>query len=90
MTMTNFFLGLSLAISFLALLCFYRIVFGPGAWNRIVAVNVFGTKTTVVLLLMAFIYARVDMFVDISLIYALLNFIGTVAIAKFFEKKGEV
>ncbi|MDL1969385.1 MAG: monovalent cation/H+ antiporter complex subunit F [Candidatus Desulfofervidaceae bacterium] len=88
--MTNLFLAIGLAISFLALLCFYRVVYGPGVLNRIIAVNVVGTKTTVVLVLMAFIYARVDMFVDISLAYALLNFIGTIAIAKFFEKKGEV
>jgi len=41
------------------------------------------------LLLMGFIYNRVDMFIDISMVYALLNFIGTITAAKYLEIKGE-
>jgi multicomponent Na+:H+ antiporter subunit F len=50
--------------------------------------NVIGTKTMVILALMGFLYKRVDMFVDICLVYALLNFIVTLAAAKYFQRKG--
>ena len=42
-----------------------------------------GTKTMVLILAIGFLFDRLDMFVDISLAYAVLNFIGTIAIAKF-------
>jgi multicomponent Na+:H+ antiporter subunit F len=86
--MSDFFLVSSLVLTFLVLICLYRGVGGPGFFNRIVAVNVIGTKVVVILLLMGFIYERVDMFVDTSLGYAMLNFIGTLAVAKYIERKG--
>jgi len=85
--MQAFFLASALSLSFLVLLCLIRVVFGPAVFNRIVAINVIGTKTVVILALMGMIYGRMDMFVDISLVYALLNFIGTLAAAKYFERK---
>ncbi|HVP77399.1 MAG TPA: monovalent cation/H+ antiporter complex subunit F [Thermodesulfobacteriota bacterium] len=86
--MEDFFLALSLILGFFVLLCLYRVVRGPGVFNRIVGVNVIGTKTLVILALMGFLYKRVDMFVDICLVYALLNFISTLAAAKYFQRKG--
>ncbi|MDI6790599.1 MAG: monovalent cation/H+ antiporter complex subunit F [Thermodesulfobacteriota bacterium] len=88
--MQQFFMGVSIALSFLVLLCLYRAILGPFITNRIVGVGAIGTKTLIMLLLMGFIYDRVDMFVDISIAYALLNFIGTLAAAKYFEMRGEV
>jgi len=88
--MSSFFLYLGLGLFSLVLLCLYRGVFGPGVLNRIAAINAIGTKTLVILLLMGFIYKRVDMFIDISMVYALLNFIGTITAAKYLEIKGEV
>ncbi len=90
LNMQQFFMGVSIALSILVLLCLYRAVFGPFITNRIVGVGAIGTKTLIILLLMGFLYDRVDMFVDISIAYALLNFIGTLAAAKFFEMRGEV
>lgn len=84
--MQAFFLGAALVLSFLILLCLIRAAFGPAVFNRIVAINVIGTKTVVILALMGMIYGRMEMFVDISLVYALLNFIATLAAAKFFER----
>ena len=84
--MQAFFLGAALFLSFLVILSLIRAVFGPAVFNRIVAINVIGTKTVVILALMGMIYGRMDMFVDISLAYALLNFIGTLAAAKLFER----
>jgi multicomponent Na+:H+ antiporter subunit F len=88
--MNNFFLWLGMGLFVLVLLCLYRGVFGPGVLNRIAAISAIGTKTLIILLLMGFIYQRVEMFVDISMVYALLNFIGTVTVAKYLEMSGEI
>ncbi|HDH87770.1 MAG: hypothetical protein B6I32_02820 [Desulfobacterium sp. 4572_20] len=88
--MSNFFLYLGMGLFTLVFLCLYRGVFGPGVLNRIAAISAIGTKTLVILLIMGFIYHRVDMFVDISMVYALLNFIGTIAAAKYLENGGEI
>jgi len=88
--MDSFFLWISITLALLVLVCLYRGIFGPGFLNRIVAVNVIGTKTVVILTLMGFIYQRPDMFIDTALGYALLNFIGTLAAAKYLERKGHI
>lgn len=86
--MESFFITISIILGLLVLLCLYRVVFGPGLFNRLVGASVIGTKTLTLLLLIGFIYRRPDMFVDISLVYALLNFIVTIAAAKYFQRKG--
>lgn len=86
--MTTFFLIISIIILFLVFLCLYRAVFGPGMLNRIIAVNVIGTKTISILLFIGFMFDKLEFFIDISLVYAVINFIGTIAFAKYFERKG--
>ncbi|MBE9550918.1 MAG: pH regulation protein F [Proteobacteria bacterium] len=88
--MENFYLGVSIFICLLVLLCLYRVVYGPTIIDRIVGVGAIGTKTLLVLVLMGFIYDRIEMFLDISIVYAILNFIGTLAAAKYFEGRGEI
>jgi len=88
--MKDFFLWMSLILGFLILVSLYRGVGGPGFLNRIVGINVIGTKIVVILILMGLFIQRVDMFVDISLAYAFLNFIGTLAAAKYLERKGAI
>jgi multicomponent Na+:H+ antiporter subunit F len=88
MNLEQFFLTISIILGLFVLLCLYRVVFGPGVFNRLVGTSVIGTKTLIILLLIGFIYKRIDMFVDISLVYALLNFIVTIAAAKYFQRKG--
>ncbi len=63
-----------------------RLAIGPTAIDRIVAVNVFGTKTTVLLVIIGSIFGKVEMFVDFALAYALLNFIGSLAAARYLHK----
>jgi multicomponent Na+:H+ antiporter subunit F len=58
--------------------------------NRAAGISAIGTKTLIILLLMGVVYDRVDMFIDISMVYALLNFLGTVVLAKYLERTGEV
>lgn len=86
--MANFSLIISLILGFLALLCLYRGILGPTIFDRIISVSVIGTKTTIILLLMGVIYDRIDMFVDISIVYSLLNFMATLGAAKYFQRRG--
>ena len=67
------------------LLILYRVVQGPTLLDRIMAVNVIGTKTIVVLALIGFIRGRPSMYLDIALAYALINFITTVAVLRYLE-----
>lgn len=83
--MNEFFLGVGIGLFVLVFFVLYRVVFGPGVFNRIAAISAIGTKTLIILLIMGVLCRRVEMFVDISMVYALLNFIGTLAAAKFLE-----
>ena len=84
--MDNLFLYASLVLIALMIMMVYRIIVGPTVIDRIVAVNVIGTKSIVLLVLMGIIFNRVDMFVDIAIGYGLLNFIASLAAAKYFKK----
>ena len=65
-------------------LAMLRAVLGPTVYDRVLAVNTIGTKTVVLIAVMGFLTGRPD-FLDLCLVYALINFIGTVAVLKFFE-----
>jgi multicomponent Na+:H+ antiporter subunit F len=84
----DFFLALSIALLFTVSLCLYRALKGPGIVNRIIAVSVIGTKTIALILLMGTIFERVEFFVDIAFVYALINFISTLAFSKYLDLKG--
>jgi multicomponent Na+:H+ antiporter subunit F len=86
--MENFFLAIAIALGFLMLLCLYRAVFGPTIFDRIIGAGFIGTKTIVLLILMGFIYKRIDMFVDLALAYSILMFTGTLIFSKYFFRKG--
>jgi len=83
----SFFIAIGVALCLLMLLALHRALHGPTAIDRIMGVNVIGTKTTIVLVIIGTIYHRVDMFVDIALAYALLNFIVTIAAARYFQHR---
>jgi len=87
--MNEFLLSIGMGLCILVFLILYRVVFGPGVFNRMVALSAIGTKTLIILLIIGFLYNRVDMFVDISMVYALLNLIGTLAASKYLETVGE-
>ncbi len=87
--MNTFFVYVDLFLGFLVLACLYRVVTGPTTIDRMIAVGAIGTKTLAILILIGFIFGRVEMFVDICTVYALLNFLGTLATTKFFEEKGK-
>ena len=64
----------------------WRVLIGPTAIDRIVAINMIGTKTAVLLVIIGQIFGRVDMFIDFALADALLNFIGSLAAARYFHR----
>ena len=62
-----------------------RAFLGPTVYDRVLAVNMFGTKTVLLIAVLGFLDGRPD-FLDIALVYALINFIGVLAVLRFFEK----
>ena len=83
-----FLLASALAILFAVLLSLYRVICGPTIIDRIIGANVIGTKTITVIVLTGQLFERVEFFIDVALLYALINFIGTLALARYFERKG--
>lgn len=67
---------------------FYRVLQGPTLFDRMAGVSVISSKTIVILTLVGMMYGRISMFVDIVIAYSLLNFVGTIAIAKYLELRG--
>jgi len=61
-----------------------RAILGPTVYDRVLAVNTFGTKTVLLIAILGFLTERPD-FLDLAIVYALINFIGTIAVLKFFE-----
>jgi multicomponent Na+:H+ antiporter subunit F len=78
------FVAAALAISMAMLLILVRAILGPTIYDRILAVNLFGTKALLLIAIMGFLTERPE-FLDIALVYALINFIATIAIMKFFR-----
>ena len=85
--MHDVFLYASIFLSVVMAMSLYRAVFGPTVLDRLIGVNAIGSKTTVLLILIGLLYDRVDMFVDIALAYATLNFIAVLASCRYFQKK---
>ena len=67
-------------------LALIRAVLGPSVYDRVLAVNMMGTKTVLLLSVIAFLYGRPD-FLDLALAYALINFIGVLAVLEFFRNR---
>ncbi len=61
-----------------------RALLGPTVYDRVLAVNTVGTKTVLMIAVLGFLTDRPE-FTDIALVYALINFIGTLAVLKFFR-----
>ena len=76
--------GAALAMLAVMALALVRAIVGPTVYDRVLAVNIFGTKTVLLLALLAFISGRLDV-LDIAIAYALINFIGIIAVLRFFE-----
>lgn len=71
-----------IAVIVTMVLAMIRAIMGPTVFDRILALNMFGTKTVLLIAVAGFLVGRPD-FLDLALIYALMNFIGTIAILKY-------
>ena len=85
--MDNFILFSAIVLTLLMGVPIYRAVMGPTVLDRFMGVNAIGSKTTVLLIMIGFLFNRVDIFIDIALAYALLNFIAVIAASRYFHKR---
>ena len=76
--------AVALAIVVTMCLALARALAGPTLYDRILAVNMFGTKTVLIIAVLGFLTERPD-FLDIALVYALINFLGVIAVLKFIR-----
>lgn len=74
----------SLAILVTMTLALIRATLGPTVFDRVLALNMFGTKTVLLICVVSFLTGRQD-FIDVALLYSLMNFIGMVALLRFSQ-----
>jgi|TARA_B110000914_G_scaffold48319_1_gene41222 multicomponent Na+:H+ antiporter subunit F len=86
--MKIFLLYILLLLAILLGVYLYRVLQGPTIFDRVLGLNGISTKAIILLIVMGTYFERVDMFVDISTGYALLNVVGALAVAKYLERKG--
>ena len=80
------YIAVIIAIAVTMALALARALLGPSVYDRVLAVNMFGTKTVLLLAIAAFVMGRDD-YVDLALAYALINFIGVLAVLEFFRQR---
>ena len=86
--MKIFFFFVLLVLAVLIGVYLYRVLQGPTIFDRVLGLNGISTKAIILLVLIGVVFERVDMFIDISTGYALLNLVGALAVAKYLEQKG--
>ncbi len=74
------------AIAVTMMLALIRALLGPSVYDRVLAMNMFGTKTVLLVSVIAFVAGRPD-YLDLALAYALINFIGVLAVLEFFRQR---
>ena len=87
--MSAAFAAMASAILFISTLSMWRLAVGRTIYDRLLAAGVVGTNIVGLLVVLGFMFERPDMFVDLALTYALLNFIGTVAAARYLARHPE-
>lgn len=83
------FLAAAVALTVFALLFLYRVLAGPTIFDRLLGLAGLGTKAILILVLIGSIYGELDMVIDIALGYALLNFVASLASAKYVKREGD-
>ncbi len=74
----------TLAILVVMVLAIVRGIIGPTLYDRILAVNMFGTKTVLLISLLGFVMGRPE-FLDIAIVYALINFVSVIGVLHYSE-----
>lgn len=90
--MTTILVAFAIFVALLIAGNFIRVLRGPTIFDRLLGVGVIGTNAVLLLATFGFVYGRPEGFLDLAITYAILNFIGVVAIAKFLDlpdRRGE-
>ena len=87
--MSSFLLGITIFIAIVTAACLYRVGAGKTVFDRIIAAGLVGTNGFILLILIGFIFGRIDMFIDIAIAYALLNFVVIIVLGKYFDRVRE-
>jgi len=87
--MSSFLLGITIFIALLTVAGLYRVAVGKTIFDRIIAAGLVGTNGFILLILIGFIFERINMFVDIAIAYALLNFVVVIVLGKYFDRGKE-
>jgi len=87
--MNTFLLAATIAVAVITTASLYRVAVGKTVFDRIIAAGLVGTNGFILLTLIGFLFKRINMFVDIAIAYALLNFIIMIVLAKYFERSKE-
>ncbi len=74
----------TIAVILAIIITLYRAIRGPTIYDRVLAGNAIGTMTVIVLALMGFVYGRPH-FLDLAVVYTLINFVATIAFLKYRE-----
>jgi len=85
----DIFLALVGAFILTAIVAMYRVIQGPTTQDRVIGVNAVGTTTVLIIALIAAVFDQ-PAFLDIAIVYALLNFLMSIAISKFTVERGGV
>ena len=88
--MNTFIIAAGVALIGLMLLVLIRAIKGPTVIDRLVAINVIGTKSIVLLLFAGILFGQLDMFVDIALGYGLLNYIVSIAASRYYQHRNSL
>lgn len=86
--MTNFLYYVLILMTVTIAVYLFRVLKGPTIFDRVLGLNAISTKAIILLIVIGVYFDRVDMFIDISIGYALLNLVGALAVAKYLEQKG--
>jgi multicomponent Na+:H+ antiporter subunit F len=87
--MESFFLYSSVLLTVIIAVPLIRVIKGPTVFDRILATNAIASKTIVLIVLIGSLFGRLDMFIDITLAYAILGFIGSLIISKYLITTNE-
>ena len=82
--MTEIYAAICIAILLVMAMALARACYAPTVYDRILGVNMFGTKTGLFIAVTGYLMGPPE-FLDIAIVYALINFIGMVAVLRFFE-----
>ncbi|MGP0565509.1 monovalent cation/H+ antiporter complex subunit F [Nitrospina sp. 32_T5] len=86
--MTTFLFSVLVVLAVLIGAYLYRVLQGPTIFDRVLGLNGISTKAIILLIVIGMYLERVEMFIDISTGYALLNLVGALAVAKYLEQRG--